>query len=127
MVSADLAYIKEAARLLPLGRADQPTQVQIHEADGIYLRQITVPLADTLIPQHKHPWDHLTMVAAGSVYLWRDGKFAGKHSAPTAVTITAGVEHAFLTAEPGTILYCVHNLAHGEALAAMVEHGLADE
>ena len=127
MVSTDLDYIIGAQKLTPLASDEEPIQVQIHEADGIYIRQMRMLRADTLIEQHVHPWTHLTMVARGAVYLWRDGKYAGKYDAPTAVRIEAGVAHSFLTAEPGTVLYCIHSLSHGEALKAMVEHGLTEE
>lgn len=99
----------------------QPVEVEIHEADGVYIRQITVPEARTVIPQHSHVWDHLTMVAAGSVLVWRDGVYDRPYAAPTAVRIPAGTKHTFLTLMPNTVLYCIHALHYGEDKAAILE------
>ncbi len=88
-------------------------EVEIHEADGIYIRETRAPQKDTLLTQHAHTWDHVTMISTGGVYLWRDGKLDGEFRAPCAVTIKAGVEHAFLTTEDNTVLLCIHSM-HGK-------------
>jgi quercetin dioxygenase-like cupin family protein len=105
-------------KLIPL--AEQPEQVEIHSTDDIYIRQIAVKKALTVIPQHSHAYDHLTMVARGSVKVSMEGGITKDYVAPTGIMIKAGVKHLFVTLEDDTLLYCVHNL-RGEAIVKVLE------
>lgn len=96
-----------------LKRADeQPVGgVEYMTTDNVHIMQITVPLANTIIPQHSHEYDHTTLVTAGSVIVWAGDKNLGEYKAPKMVEIKAGVMHAFKTLEDNTSLYCIHNIS----------------
>jgi quercetin dioxygenase-like cupin family protein len=112
-------------RLRPLDK--QPEQVEIHSTDGLYVRQIAVELAGTTLPQHSHVWDHLTMVARGSVHVWAGDDPVGKrYNAPTGIMIKAGVKHTFMTLDDDTVMYCIHNLMGEDAVKILEEHQLTD-
>jgi hypothetical protein len=110
-----------------LSEAEQPCEVEWHFADGIYVRQIAVPKADTLLPQHAHQFDHISFVARGAVYLWKDGVLDKQYRAPTGIFIKAGIKHSFMTTEDDTTLLCVHNLKGDDKVAVLAEHDLMDE
>ena len=100
--------------------------VDFQTCDGMWIKQISVPVAGTILPQHVHKYDHTTLLARGSVILY-SGTEMELFRAPAIMLIRAGVPHEFQTKEPDTLLYCLHNL-HGEAAIALLrEHDVAFE
>ncbi len=106
---------------------EQPHTVAHHTADGIYIMEIVVPKAHSLIPQHSHVYDHTTMLVKGKIKVWEDGKFIGDKIAPTGIFIKAGVKHSFLTLEDDTILYCIHNVTRTGEVEIKEEHQIVGE
>lgn len=100
----------------------QPLETQIYEADGLWVKQIVVPWAGTVIPQHSHQLSHLSLLAVGSVTVTKDGAFLGKYTAPAGIFIEAGKKHLFVTHADNTVLYCVHELSSPQALKVLEEH-----
>lgn len=82
-------------------------------ADGVFIKQMFIAKAGTMIPQHSHEYAHVSMLAVGSVRLWADGEPLGDFKAPMPLSIAAGTKHTFMALEDGTTVYCIHNL-HGE-------------
>ena len=104
--------------------ANQPIESMHHYA-GTFVKAHVVPDADTILPQHLHPFPHLTFIASGAVRVARDGEDLGEFHAPAAVHIPAFARHLFVTLEPGTTILCIHNLADGETVEIAEEHRLA--
>ena len=122
--------IRLADVIAELPAKEQPAQTMIFEADGLYVKQIAVPKAHTIMGQHAHQLSHLTMVARGAVRL-RRGHLADaamdegeEYHAPTGIFIPAGELHSFETLVDGTVLYCIHAVGTPEALKILAEHGL---
>lgn len=97
---------------------------QVTTADGIWIKQYRFPKAGSKIPQHAHVWDHTTLLAHGSVLVWKDGVFDRRYDAPSVIFIAAGVKHMFETIGPDTLVYCLHNARHPEVAAVLAEHEL---
>lgn len=91
-------------------------------ADGLFVKQMHILKAGTRVPQHAHVYDHLTMLATGSVRVWKDGALDGDYIAPTGIMIAAGIKHTFEALEDDTVAYCIH-AATGE-VPIMAEHQL---
>lgn len=98
--------------------------VEYSTADGVNIMQITVPLANTIIPQHSHEYDHTTLVTSGSVIVWAGDKNLGEYKAPNMVFIKANVKHAFKTLEDNTSLYCIHNISRTGEVEVKEENSL---
>ncbi len=98
----------------------KPYGIEVHECDGIFLKQMFIPQRDTWIPQHSHAYDHLSMLVKGSVFVWKDGVLDKQYRAPAGILIKAGVKHLFRSLEDETEIWCVHNL-HGEAMVKILE------
>lgn len=92
-------------------------------ADGIMLKQISLPKSGMLVPQHAHHFDHVTMVASGGLCAWAGDEFLGDFVAPIGIFIRANVKHKFLTLMDNTVIYCVHRLRDGQ-IAVAEEHQL---
>jgi hypothetical protein len=103
---------------------EQPYGVEIRMADDIFIKQITVPKAMTLIPQHSHVYDHTSMIAVGTFRVWKDGVLLGDFTAPTGLLIEARTKHAFLSLTDGATLYCIHNVSRTGEMDIQEEHQL---
>jgi len=84
--------------------------VEFAEVDDIWVRAYTVPKSKTVISQHVHTHDHVTLVSRGTIECWQDGESIGVFKAPAIVTIPAGKKHAFLALTDDVTLCCLHNL-----------------
>jgi len=101
--------VQHARVTQPLKRAEhQPETVSLTIYGGILYKVWRVPDSNTLIPQHSHEYDHLTVVIKGLVQVWRDDKLAGEYRAPDIIKIPKHCKHRFLTLEPDCVFACVH-------------------
>lgn len=107
---------------------EQPEAVEIKMADGIFIKQMSLPRAGMFVLQHVHAYDHTSMLATGSVRMWRNGVCVGDFKAPTGIMVLAGVEHQFQSLVPDTLIYCIHNISRtgavdvlGQPVSAEVE------
>lgn len=77
--------------------------------DGVFIKQMYLEHADTLVPQHSHQYAHTSMLAKGSVRVWAGSELLGDFKAPYPIFIKAREFHRFLSLEPDTLIYCIHN------------------
>lgn len=103
---------------------EQPTQVDMTMADGVFVKQIVIPRAGTYVPQHSHTYDHTSMLALGSMRVWQDGVLLGDYTAPKALLIPAHTKHTFLALTDGTMVYCIHNVSRTGVMEIQEEHSL---
>jgi mannose-6-phosphate isomerase-like protein (cupin superfamily) len=75
----------------------------------IYFRSVLLKENGTVIPQHKHTYDHATLVASGKARLWVNGTWVGDYESGKAVHIKSNQEHIFQSLEPNTRLVCIHD------------------
>jgi hypothetical protein len=90
-------------------------------ADGVFIKEMRLPKAGTLVPQHSHEYDHTSFLAKGSVL------FEGKElKAPTPIFIPAGKKHTFVSLEDDTLILCIHNVSHTGKIEIREEHTLEE-
>lgn len=87
------------------GRYDADLQVQHHFSAGVYAKEIHVPAGHT-VGQHAHTFDHLSLLARGTVIVHTD-EMTQTFQAPACITIKAGIHHE-ITALTDTVWYCIH-------------------
>lgn len=90
----------------------QPEKWEFHGEDEVFIKQIYLAKIGYIVPQHAHKYAHTSMLATGSIRLWKDGKHIGDFKAPTGLTIAAHCKHAMQALEDETTIYCIHN-THG--------------
>jgi quercetin dioxygenase-like cupin family protein len=112
--------------LASLPPEEQPEGVELRMADGIFIKEMRIAKAGTLIPQHSHRYDHTSMVARGAVRVWQGEDELGEFKAPCGLFIKGGEKHLFLALEDETIVYCIHNLAHSGTVEILEEHDLGE-
>jgi hypothetical protein len=90
------------------GVCEQPPNWEHVAPDGIFIKQMYLKEAGTMIPQHAHAYDHTSMLAKGRIRAWSGDELMGEYEAPAPIFIKARVKHTFLSLEPGTLIYCIH-------------------
>ena len=109
------------------GDVEQPADdVEFIQADDVFIKQMHIKKAGTLIPQHSHRYDHSSMLAVGSMRVWCDGQYVGDFSAPHPLFIEAGTKHMFLALEDDTVVYCIHNLSRSDVVEVLEENNLRE-
>lgn len=83
-------------------------EVEFSIQDGIFIKQMFMDKAGIMVPQHSHSYSHSSMLATGSVRVWRDGEIIGDFKAPIPIEIPAKCKHMFMSLEPNTVVYCIH-------------------
>jgi len=84
--------------------------IEFAEVDDIWVRAYSVKKARTVISQHVHVHDHITLVSSGSVRVWQDDTEPREFHAPAMITIPAGTRHKFQALTDDVVLCCLHNL-----------------
>jgi hypothetical protein len=100
------AMVKAAADKVT--EAFGPNAVHHHFAGGVYAKEARIPTGGFVV-SHSHPYDHLSILAAGRVRLEGAGGVRYLRG-PIVVEIKKGVEHK-VTALTDAVWYCIHATA----------------
>lgn len=79
--------------------------IEHHFGGKVYAKETRIP-AGLRLDQHRHNFDHLSILASGSVVVSVDGVDT-QHDAPKCMVIEAGKSHS-VTSLTDTVWYCVH-------------------
>lgn len=79
--------------------------VQHYFSSGVYAKYTSIP-KDTILTQHVHTFDHLSILASGTVELKVDD-IARYITGPACLTIEAGKVHS-VTALTDAVWFCIH-------------------
>lgn len=74
---------------------------------NIYTRQMHFKSKGDIEMGHTHPYDHMTLLAKGSVEVSVDGEVS-VFNAPHIIWINAEKAHQLTALEDDTVAYCVH-------------------
>lgn len=80
-------------------------EVNHHFGGGVYAKETFIPAGKWLV-QHTHKFDHLSVLAKGSIELIVDGHKEIVH-APACLTIAAGKHHG-VKSLTDVVWYCIH-------------------
>lgn len=108
-------------------RAERQPLGNAHLYGGVYVKEMLIPDAGTLVPTHRHSYGHISYVAAGAVRVWRDDVLLGEFVAPAAVRIEARAAHKILSLVDCTLVLCVHAVGEAEEVSIDEEHHLQFE
>lgn len=101
---------------------EQPHTVETYTADGLYIMDIQIPKAESLVPQHAHAYDHTTLIVTGKVRIWLGEDIIGEKTAPDHIFIPAGTKHTFQTLVDDVRLCCIHNISRSGKVEITEEH-----
>jgi quercetin dioxygenase-like cupin family protein len=84
-------------------------ETRITCASNLWLRQMHFAKAGDANEGHIHNYDHMTLLAYGSVRVHVDGNTTD-FKAPNSIFIVKGKSHFIEALEDNTVAYCVHAL-----------------
>jgi quercetin dioxygenase-like cupin family protein len=95
---------------------------------NLFSRQMHFEKAGDMEKGHTHPFDHLTLLAAGSLKVTVDNKET-IFKAPHMIYIHKDKVHELVALEDDTIAYCIHALRDGNGVddildPAMIPNGV---
>lgn len=64
---------------------------------------------------HSHAFDHITLLASGSVKMVHD-KGEAEYKAPHLIVTPKGIKHQFTALEPNTVFCCIHAIRDKDEL-----------
>lgn len=93
---------------------------------GVYVKEIFMEHVGSRVLSHKHKYDHLSVLAAGSVAVTVDGVQRVYHGR-TALVIQAGKEHTIEALVVPVIWYCIHSVPEDLQGEAMLDSAVTEE
>jgi len=100
--------------------------VKIGCVSNLYSRMMHFEKAGDTEHTHTHQFDHLTLLASGSVKCVTNGKET-VFKAPHMIYIKKDAEHAFTALEDNTVAYCIHAMRIGERIEDIVDPSMIPE
>ena len=97
-----------------------PPHIAISCVANLFCRMMHFKAAGDVELGHTHPFDHLTLLASGSVELEVDGVVT-QFSAPHMIYIKAEKEHKLVALEADTVAYCIHALRFGDKVEDIID------
>jgi hypothetical protein len=82
-------------------------QVQHHFIGGVYAKELTMDSIMDCVTSHKHNYDHMSILATGSVEINVDG-VRSIVIAPAVLNIAAGKRHSVTPLETPVKWFCIH-------------------
>lgn len=103
----------------------RPT-VELACVSNMYVRMMRFNKKGNIEYGHTHPFDHLTLLASGSVKMKVDGKESIFH-APKMIFIRKDMIHELESLEDNTVAFCIHPIRNGEAIEDIVDPSMLPE
>lgn len=82
-------------------------EIRMGYVSDVWARQMRFKNAGDIEYGHTHDYDHLTLLAHGSLRVTVNGQ-PTEFKAPHMILIKAQFEHELTALEPETVAYCVH-------------------
>jgi len=95
-------------------------QIKLGCVANLYSRQMHFVNAGDVEVGHTHPFDHLTLLAAGSLKVTVEGK-ESVFKAPQMIYIHKDKVHELVALEPNTVAYCIHALRTGSDVGDILD------
>lgn len=87
---------------------------------NMFAKQMHFAKAGDVEQGHKHEFDHLTLLASGSLRVTVEGKTT-EFKAPHMIYIHAEKNHELVALEDNTVAYCIHALRDGDAVGDIID------
>jgi hypothetical protein len=94
--------------------------VQIGCVANLFSRQMHFKSAGDLEHGHRHPFDHLTLLASGALRVTVNGKTTD-FKAPHMIFIKAEYQHELVALKDNTVAYCIHALRDGDGVGDIID------
>jgi quercetin dioxygenase-like cupin family protein len=94
--------------------------VQLACVSNMYVRMMEFKKTGCCEPGHAHPFDHLTLLAKGSLQIEIDGMLT-TFFAPKMIFIAKDKVHKVTALEDNTLAFCIHPIRNSERIEDIVD------
>jgi hypothetical protein len=94
--------------------------IQLSCVSNIYVRMMHFRHTGDIEQGHSHPFDHLTLLAEGSMTVEVDG-VSRDFYAPKMIFIKKEKEHKLTALRDNTVAFCVHAIRNGERVEDIID------
>lgn len=94
--------------------------------DNVFVKMMHLYYAGDKVEGHAHTYDHITLLAKGTVVMRANG-IDVEHSAPKLIVTPKGVVHEFEAITPDCLLCCVHAIRDGDTVDDVAPQDLTAE
>lgn len=95
-------------------------KVAISCVANLYSRMMHFENVGDVEEGHTHPFDHLTLLASGSLEVEVEG-VKSTFAAPRMIYIKADKMHRLVALEPNTVAFCIHALRTGDRVEDILD------
>lgn len=101
-------------------------EIKIGCVANLFSRQMHFQNAGDIEVGHVHQFDHLTLLAEGSLRVTVDGKTTD-FKAPHMIYIHKDKQHELVALEDNTVAYCIHALRDGDGVGDILDPSMIPE
>ena len=94
--------------------------------DNVFVKMHLFNKAGDTHEGHAHAFDHITLLATGSVNMVHDNGQA-EYKAPHLIVTPKGVKHQFTALEPNTLFACIHAIREKDELDGIASPDISIE
>lgn len=94
--------------------------------DNVFVKLHCFPKSGDTHEGHAHAFDHITLLASGSVKMVHDNGEA-EFKAPHLIVTPKGIKHQFTALEPNTVFCCIHAIREKDELDAIADPNITEE
>jgi len=98
----------------------------IRLVDNLFVKMHQFVNAGDTHQGHAHVFDHITLLAAGSVTM-KHNKGEQDFTAPHLIVTPKGVVHQFIAKEPNTVFCCIHAIRDGSNVDDVASQDITPE
>jgi hypothetical protein len=100
--------------------------MDIKIVDNVFVKMMHLPAIGDTHGGHAHVFDHITLLATGSVNMVSDNG-TNQFTAPHLIVTPKGISHEFIATTTDVLLCCVHAIRDGEDVNSIADQELTEE
>jgi quercetin dioxygenase-like cupin family protein len=101
-------------------------KTDIRIADNVFVKMMEMYFKGDIITGHSHVFDHITLLARGSLVMRANG-VEHYHKAPKLIITPKEVVHEFEALEHETLLCCIHAVRDGDGVDDIAPQDISEE
>jgi hypothetical protein len=101
-------------------------KIDLQIVDNVFVKLHQFNNAGDTHEGHAHAFDHITLLATGSVNMVHDNGEA-VYKAPHLIVTPKGIKHQFTALEPNTVFCCIHAIREKDDLDAIASPNITIE
>ena len=100
--------------------------IDLKIVDNVFVKMMHLPAIGDTHGGHAHVFDHITLLATGSVNMVSD-KGTNEFTAPHLIITPKGITHEFIARTNDVLLCCIHAIRDGDDVDSIADQELTEE